>query len=70
MIIDISVENTNETLRKELNDTRRQLTDSNCEKDKYGTSNKELREHVKRTEGEKREHVRSLEEAFQKISSE
>ncbi|KAF4520433.1 hypothetical protein B566_EDAN004004 [Ephemera danica] len=63
------LENINEALRKELNDSRRQLADSNCEKDKYGASNKELREHVKRSEGEKREQARALEEAFQKISA-
>ncbi|KAG8232603.1 hypothetical protein J437_LFUL010724, partial [Ladona fulva] len=64
----VRMENMMETLRKELTDTRRQLTDSNYEKDKYGVSNKELREHVKRIEGEKREGGRALEEAFQKIT--
>ncbi|XP_046406098.1 rootletin [Ischnura elegans] len=63
------VENLIESLRKELTDTRRQLNDSNYEKEKYGVSNKELREHVKRIEGEKREGGRALEEAFQKISA-
>lgn len=58
-----------EGLRKELTDVRRQLADSNFEKDKYSKSNKELREHVKRTETEKREVGRELEEAFQKIAS-
>ena len=48
---------------------RRQLTDSNYEKEKYNSSNKELRDYVKRIEGEKRETGRALEEAFQKISS-
>jgi rootletin len=55
-------------LRKELTDVRRQLTDSNYEKEKYSSSNKELRDYVKRIEGEKREQGRGLEEAFQKIS--
>lgn len=47
---------------------RRQLSDSNFEKEKYNTTNKELREHIKRTEQEKRETQRSLDEAFQKIA--
>lgn len=64
-----SVENTSESLRKDLTDVRRQLTDSNYEKDKYHSSNKELRDYVKRIETEKREQSRELEESFQKISS-
>ena len=52
-----------------MTDIRRQLGDSNFEKEKYNGSNKELREHIKRIESEKREHIRSLEEALQKISS-
>lgn len=61
-------ENSVENLRKELTDVRRQLADSNFEKDKYCSTNKDLREHIKRTEGEKRETSRALEEAFQKIA--
>lgn len=61
-------ENLNETLRKELMDVRRQLGDSTYEKEKYNSSNKELREHVKRIESEKREQNRTLEEAYQKIA--
>lgn len=64
----IPAENSIETLRKELVDVRRQLTDTNYEKEKYNSSNKELRDHVKRTEGEKREQGRALEEAYQKIA--
>lgn len=64
-----AVENSSEVLRKELTDIRRQLADSNYEKEKYSSSNKELRDYVKRIEGEKREQGRALEEAFQKISS-
>lgn len=63
------MENNTESLRKEITDVRRQLTDSNLEKEKYHTTNKELRDHVKRTESEKREQSRQLEEAFQKIAS-
>lgn len=63
-------ENSVENLRKELTDVRRQLADSNFEKDKYNSTNKDLREHIKRTEGEKRETSRALEEAFQKIACE
>ncbi|XP_043519039.1 rootletin isoform X2 [Frieseomelitta varia] len=61
-------ENLNETLRKELMDIRRQLADCTYEKEKYNSSNKELREHVKRIESEKREQSRILEESYQKIS--
>jgi rootletin len=56
-------------LRKELTDVRRQLADSSYEKEKYNNSNKELRDYVKRIEGEKREQGRGLEEAYQRISS-
>ncbi|XP_012287068.1 rootletin isoform X2 [Orussus abietinus] len=62
-------ENTTETLRKELIDVRRQLADSKFEKEKYNSSNKDLREHVKRIEGDKREQGRGLEEAHQKIAA-
>ncbi|XP_058981503.1 rootletin-like, partial [Musca domestica] len=58
-----------ESMRKDLTDTRRQLADSNIERDKYSTSNKELRDHVKRVEGAKREQARAIEEALQKISN-
>ncbi|KAM8707256.1 hypothetical protein ACLKA7_011364 [Drosophila subpalustris] len=58
-----------ESLRKELTDSRRQLADSNIERDKYSTSNKELRDHVKRVESAKREQARAIEEALQKISN-
>ncbi|KAL1491832.1 hypothetical protein ABEB36_012367 [Hypothenemus hampei] len=63
------VENNAECLRKELTDVRRLLTDSNFEKEKYQNSNKDLRDHVKRTESEKREQARQLEDAYQKISN-
>lgn len=58
-----------EMLRKELTDTRRNLADSNIEKDKYATSNKELRDHVKRVEGQRREQSRTMEDALQKITT-
>lgn len=64
-----TAENSGESLRKELTDVRRQLADCNYEKEKYNSSNKELREIVKRCESEKREQARMLEETFQKISS-
>lgn len=64
-----TAENSSEMLRKELTDVRKQLTDSNYEKEKYNSSNKELRDYVKRIEGDKREQGRGLEEAYQKISS-
>lgn len=64
----IAADNVNETLRKELIDVRRQLTDTTYEKEKYNKSNKELREHVKQIESERREQGRTLEELFQKIA--
>jgi rootletin len=62
-------ENSSETLHKELTDVRTQLTDSSYEKEKWNSSNKALRDYVKRIEGEKREQGRSLEEAYQRIST-
>lgn len=58
-----------ECVRKELIDSRRQLADSNIERDKYANTNKDLRDHVKRVEGQKREQSRNLDEAVQKIAS-
>lgn len=63
-----SDENEAENIRKELIDARRQLSNSNVERDKYNSTNKELRDQVKRSEQERREHARSLEEAFHKIA--
>uniref|UniRef100_A0ABD2WUT6 Rootletin-like coiled-coil domain-containing protein n=1 Tax=Trichogramma kaykai TaxID=54128 RepID=A0ABD2WUT6_9HYME len=57
-----------ETSRKDLVDVRRQLTDSNYEKEKYNSSNKELRERIKQIESEKREQARTLEEVYQKMA--
>ncbi|XP_055529661.1 rootletin isoform X2 [Wyeomyia smithii] len=61
-------ENCIDSTRKELTDTRRTLADSNIERDKYANSNKELRDHVKRVEGQRREQVRSMDDALQKIA--
>lgn len=58
-----------ESLRKDLTDNRRQLGDSNIERDKYSNSNKELRDHIKRVETAKREQARAIEDSLQKISS-
>lgn len=55
-------------MRKELVDVRRQLADTTYEKEKYNNSNKELREHVKQIESERREQGRTLEELYQKIA--
>lgn len=63
-----SVENMRDGLMKELTDVKRSLADATFEKEKYSSSNKELREHVKRVEGQKREQGRSLEEALNKIT--
>ncbi|GAB1869589.1 Rootletin [Camponotus japonicus] len=62
-------DNVNETLRKELVDSRRQLADTTYEKEKYNNSNKELRERVKQIETERREQGRILEESYQKIAT-
>jgi rootletin len=62
-------ENSSETLHKELTDVRRQLAYSSYEKEKYNSSNKELRDYVKRIEGKKREQGRSLKEAHKRISA-
>lgn len=56
-------------MRKELTDARRGLADSNIERDKYANTNKDLRDHVKRVEGQRREQGRNLEEALQKIAA-
>ncbi|XP_026278331.2 rootletin isoform X2 [Frankliniella occidentalis] len=61
-------ENVSESLRKDLTDVRRQLSDCSFEKDKYCSTNRELREIVKRLEGDKREAARGLDEAVQKIA--
>lgn len=58
-----------ESVRKELTDARRGLAESNIERDKYACTNKELREHVKRAEGQRREQSRNLDEALQKVAS-
>lgn len=62
-------ENMADGIRKELIDARRALAESNIEREKYLTSNKELRDHIKRVEGQRREQVRNLEEALQKVAS-
>ncbi|XP_055617320.1 rootletin [Toxorhynchites rutilus septentrionalis] len=62
-------ENCIDATRKELTDTRRMLGDSNIERDKYANSNKELRDHVKRVEGQRREQARSMDDALQKIAA-
>lgn len=62
-------ENMADGIRKELIDARRALAESNIEREKYLTSNKELRDHIKRVEGQRREQARNLEEALQKVAS-
>lgn len=56
-------------IRKELVDCRRALAESNIEREKYVSTNKELRDHIKRVEGQRREQGRNLEEAIQKLVS-
>lgn len=63
-------ENLTECSRKDLMDTKRSLGDSNIERNQYAATNKELRERVKRVEGQCREQSRTLEDAVQKIASE
>ncbi|CAK1541264.1 unnamed protein product [Leptosia nina] len=62
------LENESESLRKELADTRRQLSNCTAERDKYNSACKELREHVKRSEHERREAARDRDEAYHKIA--
>ncbi|KAG7310116.1 hypothetical protein JYU34_004655 [Plutella xylostella] len=62
------LENESDSLRKELTDVRRQLSNCSAERDKYNNSCRELREHVKRAEAERRDTARALDDAFQKIA--
>lgn len=64
----MAVEKNADHLRREVNDNRRQLNDCNIEKDKYLVSNKELRDFIKKSEAEKREQARSLDEGHQRIA--
>lgn len=57
-----------EAVRKELTDARRGLADSNIERNKYADTNRELRDHVKRVEGARREQARHIEETAQKLA--
>lgn len=54
--------------RKDLMETRRNLNETNIEKEKYQNSNRELRELIKKSEIDKREQGRHLEEVLQKIA--
>lgn len=51
-----------------MNDVKRQLNECGIEKEKYLLSNKELRDFIKKSEAEKREQARSLEESHQRIA--
>lgn len=62
------MENESDSLRKELTDVRRQLTNCIAERDKYNSSCRELRDHVKRVEGERRDAARARDEAYHKIA--
>lgn len=62
-------ENLSDGLRKELIDARRSLAECNIERDKYVSTNKELRDHIKCAEGQRREQSRNLEEALQRVAS-
>ncbi|XP_063827112.1 rootletin [Ostrinia nubilalis] len=62
------LENEADGLRKELTDVRRQLTNCTAERDKYNSSCRELRDHVKRSEHERREAARARDEAYHKIA--
>lgn len=58
-----------EGIRKDLVDSRRALAESNIEREKYLSTNKELRDHIKRVESQRREQGRNLEETLQKLAS-
>lgn len=62
-------ENFADGLRKELIDAKRLLAESNIERDKYMSTNKELRDHIKCVEGQRREQARNLEDALQKCAA-
>ncbi|XP_052739750.1 rootletin [Bicyclus anynana] len=62
------LENETESLRKELTDTRRQLSNCTAERDKYNSACRELRDHVKRAEHERRDAARARDEAYHKIA--
>ncbi|XP_073952978.1 LOW QUALITY PROTEIN: ciliary rootlet coiled-coil, rootletin [Choristoneura fumiferana] len=64
------LENESESLRKELTDVRRQLSNCVAERDKYNSSCRELRDHVKRAEHERREAARARDEAVHTVASE
>ncbi|XP_048007047.1 rootletin [Leguminivora glycinivorella] len=63
------LENESESLRKELTDVRRQLSNCAAERDKYNSSCRELREHVKRAEHERREAARARDEAVHSVAT-
>lgn len=50
-------------------ETRRNLNEINIEKEKYQISNRELRELIKKSETDKREQGRHLDDALQKIAA-
>ena len=62
-------ENMIENLRKELIDVKRSCSDSNIESEKYSTSNKELRDHIKQLEQMKLAQSRNIEDMTNKNSS-
>ncbi|XP_050349623.1 rootletin [Nymphalis io] len=62
------LENESDGLRKELSDVRRQLSSSSAERDKYLSACGELRAHVKRAEGERRDAARARDDAYHKIA--
>lgn len=62
-------ENLSEVLRKDLIDSKRLLAESNIERDKYVSTNNQLRDHIKCAEGQRREQSRNLEEAIQKVAT-
>ena len=62
------MENESESLRKELTDVRRQLSNTTAERDKYGAACRDLRDHVKRAEHERRDAARARDEAYHKIA--
>lgn len=62
-------ENLSDGIRKELIDARRALAECNTERDKYVVTNKELRDHIKCAESQRREQARNLDEALQKVAA-
>lgn len=62
------MENESESLRKELAEARRELSCCSAERDKLSAAARDLREHVKRADHERRDAARARDDAYHKIA--